>query len=238
MAKRPHFCGSPQVGALRPSAWLNIQLAIEDLMQPFSTEPKPEGAKRKQDTEPEAAKRGQSNVKEAVIKALNALGGTATRKQVMAYLQSHPEVYVGADASNMKRSIQDIRLRRYCDLSGINEQGEDVFCLPASQRPTGVRRMKHGFVGRMHIQSVECRGPLRRCAKAAMKDFQKMQKWRATMTPDEVIQRVQSWDGARVTRGADATMDSRRLAFVKNGHRPTLGAFFASYDWAHIAVYL
>ena len=213
----------PEVGSLRlaaaADAWLNIQLAIEDLLQASATEPKPEGAKRKQDAEPEAAKRGHNNAKQAVMKAMTALGGTGTRKQVMAYLQRHPEIYAGADASTMERSIRGISLVAYCERHGKNERGEDTFCLAASPCPTGVRRMQHGFVGRMQIKGIKCSGPLRRCANAAKKDFQKLLKWRGSMTPAEVIQCVRGWDGARVTK-------STRVASRENGHRPCGGELF------------
>ena len=121
---------------------------------------------------------------QAVMAAMVALNGKATTKQVKAYLRKHPHIYEGSEPSHMERSIQAIRMGKYCRLSGKNRDGEEVYVSPTEPNPKGVRRDRRGFYAKMNLAKARasCIGPLRANAGDAKKDYDQLQEWRAVMT--------------------------------------------------------
>ena len=115
------------------------------------------------------------------MKAVAALDGKATIRQVKAYMRKHPHI---ADPSSMERSIHSLRIDKYCERIGQNQDGEDVYAAPTEPNPKGVRRDKRGFHAKMNLSKAEatCLGPVRAKAEDAKKDYDRLRAWRATMT--------------------------------------------------------
>ncbi|CAE7884054.1 unnamed protein product, partial [Symbiodinium microadriaticum] len=162
-----------KVGDLRLAAaglsWLAIQRAIADLQELSATQ----GGKMLR-SGPKEQCRG---AKEAVMKAMEALGGTAaTSKQVKDYLEEHPELFPTMSAAERQRSIRGLRLWQICELHGKNQHGEDVFAIPSEAVPTGVRRHKDYFTARTKLECFNtiCIGPSRATAHRAKRDYEKM----------------------------------------------------------------
>lgn len=158
-------------------SWLAIQKAIADLQELSATQ----GGKMLR-SGPKEQCRG---AKEAVMKAMEALGGTvATSKQVKDYLEEHPELFPTMSAAERQRSIRGLRLWQICELHGKNQHGEDVFAIPSEALPTGVRRHKDYFTARTKLERLDiiCIGPSRATAHRAKRDYEKMRQWLSTMS--------------------------------------------------------
>ncbi|CAE7329600.1 unnamed protein product, partial [Symbiodinium pilosum] len=151
----------------------------------------------------------QKGAKKAVMKAVAALDGKATIRQVKAYMRKHPHI---ADPSSMERSIHSLRIDKYCERIGQNQDGEDVYAAPTEPNPKGVRRDKRGFHAKMNLSKAEatCLGPLRAKAEDAKKDYDRLRAWRATMPHDEVVAHVRAWNGAHVTKYSNSRIAPRK----------------------------
>ena len=191
---------SAQVGYLRLAGAAPSWLAIQDMVKGLLAKRQEANARLR------TACRGQRllarGTKTVVVKAIKALGGKVTKKEVSKFLRQNPSMYEGTDVSNMERAIERIRLAEYCEPQGKNQHGEEVFVLPDGPCPKGVKRQKTGFTARMNLAAVKscCIGPLRAKAEHAKKDYEKLQKWRAAVTADSLVMRVRAWGGARVTK--------------------------------------
>ena len=188
-----------KVGEIRlaaaSSVWSAIRDVIKDLQNPSCMyDPAAQQAEHRKLSI-------QAGIKNAVVKAVSALGGTATNKQVRAYLRKHVSCFEkGVDDGTLARSIQNIRLARYLDSQGKDLKGEDLFTVVDKPVPRGVRRHTHGYTARMDMKRIDarCVGPFRCTAEDASRDYQKMQQWRASMTEEAVACHVRNWTGARV----------------------------------------
>ena len=85
--------------------WLAIQKAVQDLLQPCSSQQSASDTKQKK----RRHMLPHNTAKPAALRALSFLGGSGTHKQVRAYLRRHPEMLQGADAANLERILKSIR---------------------------------------------------------------------------------------------------------------------------------
>ena len=102
----------------------------------------------------------------------------------------------------MERTIHGIRLCKYCELHGRNEEGGEIYVLPAKPDSIGVKCYKNGFRGYVELRRANsfCLGPVRSEASTARKDFEQLQQWCEAMPPQAAIERVRAWKGASVSR--------------------------------------
>ena len=196
---------SAQVGDLHLAAaaqsWLSIREIVNDLLQ-SPCEQDPPNSQSRECRGQKATSVVAHGTKTVVMKAIKALGSKATQNEVRKFLRNNPSMYEDADATNLERAMRRPRLSEHCVPKGRNQRGEEVFVLPDDPCPKGVKRQKKGFTARMNITGVKscCIGPLRTKAEAAQKDYEKLRKWRASMTGEALIIRVRAWGGARVTK--------------------------------------
>ena len=137
--------------------------------------------------------------KQAVMdKVMVALGGQATLKQLVTYVEQHPQDVEESEvlAKRLRRSGAS----DFFAIKGKSKDGQAIYGL-AESRPRGVRRGRRGFAARTHLRELacECFGPFRQHAEEASRDYARLQAWRATLTPTALLERVRRWKGARVT---------------------------------------
>ncbi|CAE7472483.1 unnamed protein product [Symbiodinium pilosum] len=144
------------------------------------------------------------------MRALTALGGKGTHKQVRDYLRNNPELFEGTTSSNRERCIEVIRLSNYCEPCGKNEDGELTWGVPSGTIPRGVRRKKKGFAGFMQTPEATLSGPVRSCPKAAGEDYNLLSHWRKTLESKALMERVSAWEGAKVLKGYKGTKADRK----------------------------
>ena len=174
--------------------WLAIQQAINDLLQCDSNAPDGVLISRRMPCHKRQVPKGTK--KTTFESAMLALGGTATREQLVEYVRSHPGAIEIEGAEGVERSLKSFRPYGYFQLHG-KRKGKDVFCL-AQPVVNGVRRLKHGFAGKLRCRNYVCVGPLRAKMEDARKDYLQLKAWRSSMSQEALFQRVRRWEDAHI----------------------------------------
>ncbi|CAE7920388.1 unnamed protein product, partial [Symbiodinium necroappetens] len=175
-------------GAASASVWLAIRQVVGELQ-------------RIEDSIVEEVQASESiriNRQAVMEDVMVALGGQATLKQLVAYVEQHPE-----DVEESE--VLAKRLRRsggsdFFAFKGKTRDGQAIYGL-GECRPKGVRRQRRGFAARTHVTELacECLGPSRQHAEEASRDYARLQAWKATLSPTALLERVRRWKGARIT---------------------------------------
>ena len=124
------------------AAWMAIKDALEKVQgrqcvedpSPTSSAGAPQGARRA-----------------ALEKAMTALGGRASLKQLVQHIGQNAWDFEGIDLEVLKGRLQKSGPPEYFQLQGKNRSSEDVFGF-AEPCPTGVRRLRRGFAARISLQ--------------------------------------------------------------------------------------
>ena len=180
------------------SAWLALKHVLAEL-QTAEDEPMTATAKKGHANPSDSSRENKQAVMDRLMRAL---GGQATLKQLVSYVQQHPDEV--ADSSALAKRLRRSGASEFFSLRGRREDGQAIYAL-SEPRPKGVRRLRGGFAARTHLRDhgCECFGPCRARPEVASRDYARLQAWKATLAPEDLVERVRRWKGARVTSAKD-----------------------------------
>lgn len=175
-------------GAASASVWLAIRQVVGELQMI-------EDSIVEEVQAPESIRINRQAVMEDVMVAL---GGQATLKQLVAYVEQHPEDVEESEV--LARRLRRSGGSDFFAFKGKTKDGQAIYGL-GECRPKGVRRQCRGFAARTHVTELgcECLGPSRQHAEEASRDYARLQAWKATLSPTALLERVRRWKGARIT---------------------------------------
>ena len=197
--------------AANGSVWLDIKQVVEELQQTPTEAPLPETRDLRSGAGQGGAPQGARRA--ALEKAMTALGGQASLKQLLRHMRKNPDEFQDVDLQVLKGRLQRSGAPEYFQLQGKDSAGDDIFIF-AQPCPKGVRRLRRGFAARISVNDLSCKcvGPTRLSAEEAHRDFKTLQRWRAALSRTALLQRVRAWEGTRVISSRTRARRHRILA--------------------------